>query len=197
MGQSYNKKKEWPELDKATDEEVLKISQKEPAVFQILVERYEQPLFRAAWRVVRSKEEAEDIVQEAFLKIYKNAGRFRKLEGIKFSSWAYKIAINTAITHYRKLQRREFLSEDPTALNINNKERREETFSAEAADAKALVAKILNKMPVYLKSVLEKYYLQDQSYKNIAHEEGISIPTLKMRLFRAKKIFKKLMDEEK
>jgi len=63
-----------------------------------------------------------------------------------------------------------------------------------SADAKAVVAGVLTQMPLHLQSVLKRYYLEDKSYKTIAVEEKISIPTLKMRLFRAKKLFKKLTD---
>lgn len=173
------------------DEEILRASVKEPAVFEILVDKYKEPLMRAAWRVVRSREEAEDIVQEAFVKIYKNAEKFEKLEGIEFKSWAYKITINTAITHYRKLKRGEFLSEDPAMFQEPEDEHLDTRFSY-AADAKAVVASVLAQMPEHLGKVLKSYYIEDKSYKTIAQEEKISIPTLKMRLFRAKKIFRKL-----
>ena len=177
------------------DEEILRASKSEPAMFEMLVEKYQEPLLRAAWRVVRSQEEAQDIVQESFVKIYKNADKFEKYEGIEFKSWAYKVTINTAITHYRKLKRGEFLAEDPSVFEEPEKEFADARFST-AADAKATVAKVLAEMPGHLKSVLERYYLKDQAYKTIAKEEKISIPTLKMRLFRAKKLFKKLNNDQ-
>ena len=173
------------------DEEILRASQKEPAMFEMLMEKYQEPLFRAAWRVVRSREEAEDIVQEAFVKMYKNAEKFEKLEGIEFKSWAYKVTINTAITHYRRIKRGEVLSEDPAVFEKPEPEFADMRFS-EVSDAKAAVAKVLTQMPLHLRTVLEHYYLEDKSYKMIAEEEKISIPTLKMRLFRAKKLFRKL-----
>ena len=173
------------------DEDILRASQDEPAMFQMLVEKYQEPLLRAAMRVVRGREEAEDIVQEAFVKIYKNADKFQKLDGIEFKSWAYRVAINTAITHYRKLKRGEFLVEDPAVFQEAGEDLIHERFSL-AADAKAAVAAALSQMPAHLGSVLKHYYLEDKSYKTIAVEEQISIPTLKMRLFRAKKLFKKL-----
>ena len=176
------------------DEEVLRASQYEPAVFEILVERYQEPLMRAALRVVRNHEEAEDIVQEAFVKIYKNAGKFEKLDGIEFKSWAYKVAINTAITHYRKLKRGEILTDDPAVFEEVDEEMADTRFSF-VADAKSAVGGALEKMPDHLRSVLKRYYLEDKSYRTIAEEEGISIPTLKMRLFRAKKLFKKINQE--
>ena len=177
------------------DEEMLRASLKEPALFEVLVEKYQEPLMRAAWRVVRNHDEAEDIVQEAFVKMYKNADRFEKLEGIEFKSWAYKVTINTAITHYRKLKRGEFLTDDPALFQEPVGEHMDLRI-ATSADAKATVANVLIQMPAHLRSVLERYYFHDQSYRTIAHEENISIPTLKMRLFRAKRLFKKLNDQK-
>lgn len=188
---SENDGKDICAVEEMADEEILRFSLKEPAVFQLLVDRYEDPLLRAAMRIVRNREEAQDIVQESFVKMYKNADRFEKLEGIGFKSWAYKITINTAITHYRKLKRGEFLAEDPTLFEEPEGEPGDIRFSL-AADAKAAVASVLEKMPMHLRSVLARYYLEDKAYKTIAQEENISISTLKMRLFRAKKVFKKV-----
>ena len=64
------------------------------------------------------------------------------------------------------------------------------------SDARAAVASALADMPPHLRSVLEHYYLEDKSYQAIAHEEGITISTLKMRLFRAKKLFKKITQQK-
>ena len=179
------------------DEEILRASQQEPALFEMLVEKYQEPLMRAAWRVVRRREEAEDIVQEAFIKMYKNAHKFEKLQGIEFKSWAYKVAINTAITHYRKLKRGEFLAEDPGVYQP--REGGEEFFDERIlarSDARNAVAGVMNGMPPHLRSVLEHYYMKDKSYRDIAKEEGISLSTLKMRLFRAKKLFKKYITDD-
>lgn len=192
-GVMASRKNSLPNPDEMRDEEILKASLQEPAIFEMLVERYQEPLLRAAWRVVRSREEAEDIVQESFVKMYKNGSRFEKLAGIEFKSWAYKITINTAITHYRKLKRGEVLAEDPALFREPETERLDTRLSL-AADAKALASSILAKMPAHLRTVLERYYFHDQSYRDIADAEGISIPTLKMRLFRAKKLFRKLND---
>lgn len=182
-------------ISEMKDEEILNAAAHEPALFEILVERYQAPLTRAAMRVVRNPAEAEDIVQEAFLKMYKNADKFEKLEGIEFKSWAYKVTINTAITHYRKLKRGEFLTDDPALFQEPAGESADTRFSF-VADAKAVVANVMTQMPPHLASVLKSYYFDDKSYKTIADEEQISIPTLKMRLFRAKKLFKKLNKDD-
>ena len=181
------------DLHDLKDEEILAASQNEPALFELLVERYRAPLLRAALRVIKSREEAEDIVQEAFVKMYKNAHQFQKLAGIEFKSWAYKVTINTAITHYRKLKRGEFLSEDPSVFEKPSGEQFD-VFLHERVDAKTMIAEILTQVPEHLATVLHAYYFEDKSYETIAQEHNISIPTLKMRLFRAKRIFKKLAD---
>lgn len=177
--------------DGIKDEKILKQSLDEPALFQILVEKYHEPLLRAAWRVVRSREEAEDIVQEAFVKIYKNAEKFQKQEGIEFKSWAYKVTINTAITHYRKLKKGEVLTEDPGIFQEATAGDGLDKRLLLKADARTAVTSALSEMPEHLRTVLEHYYLEDKSYNTIAAEQGITISTLKMRLFRAKKLFKK------
>lgn len=192
MSDFFTEEKPQKNIGEMKDEEILRASLDEPALFQVLVDKYQQPLFRAAFRVVRNKEESEDIVQEAFVKIYKNADKFEKLAGIEFKSWAYKITINTAITHYRKLKRGEFLVEDPALFEVIEQGNPDD-FKFSLMDAKAEVAEILAQMPEHLGKVLKMYYLEDKSYKTIAKEEKISIPTLKMRLFRAKKVFKKVL----
>lgn len=195
MKKSYLQENPNEHFAEMKDEEILQASLSEPALFEILVERYHDPLMRAAWRVVRGNEEAEDIVQEALVKMYKNADKFQKLAGIEFKSWAYKVTINTAITHYRKLKRGEFFTDDPALFQETQDELFDTRFSL-AADAKTVIGTVFKKMPDHLKSVLKSYYLEDKSYRTIAQEEEISIPTLKMRLFRAKKLFKKLVKDD-
>jgi len=64
-----------------SDEELLKVSLSHPSLFALLVRKYQEPFLRKAQGIVREREEAEDIVQEAFTKIYLNAGKFKKQEG--------------------------------------------------------------------------------------------------------------------
>src|SRR4051812_18052933 len=85
-----------------SDEELLALSVSHPSLFALLVRKYEQPFLRKALSIVKGQEEAEDVVQEAFTKIYINAAKFKKQEGAQFSSWGYRILINTALTHYAK-----------------------------------------------------------------------------------------------
>src|SRR3990167_5396737 len=101
------------------DEEILAASLEKPALFRILVDRYQDAFVRKALGIVRQKEEAEDIVQETFVKIYFNGQKFKKYDGIEFKSWAYKILVNTAISRYRKISKKwQAESADPLDLEL-------------------------------------------------------------------------------
>ncbi len=174
------------------DEVILQSSQERPGLFGLLVDRYQAPFLRLAMRVVRDRSEAEDIVQEAFVKIYRYARKFKKGQDRKFSSWAYKIVLNTSITHYHKLRKREWPvpeDMDPTADEAHFR------FKEAAIDRETeeVVRRVLEMMPEELGSLLKAYYLDDKPYKAIAASENISVGALKMKLFRARKMFKKYL----
>lgn len=184
------------ELNKQlSDEAVLRKALKDPSYFNILVDKYQAAFLRKALGIVKKQEEAEDIVQETFVKIYRYGHKFKKEAGIEFKSWAYKILMNTSFTHYQDIKKDagnlEYLDpllyeDKPSDKNIN---------LAEINDAKAAVQAVITKMPEHLAKVLKLYYLEDLSYDSICKKEKIAITTLKMRLFRAKRLFQKLSTE--
>lgn len=179
------------------DEEILALSLERPSLFEVLVDRYKDPFLRTAQKIVKQKEEAEDIVQESFTKIYFNAKKFRKVEGASFKSWAYKILINISLTHYKKLKKERGIFER-VDLSIEESFIPAENIGAETeTDIKKVVSDVLETVPLHLKNVLNKYYLEDKSQKDIAQEEGVSLATIKMRLFRARQAFKKSINENK
>ncbi len=177
------------------DEEILRLSFKDPSYFSVLIDRYEGPFLKSAFGIVRSRQEAEDIVQETFTKIYLNGTRFKKQPDARFKSWAYKILMNTAFTHYQKLKRTQGRTEylDSVFYDEEGEGIVGETGDfGKVSDAKALVSEVIAKMPEHLGRLLRLYYLEDKAYRDIAAVEKISMSTLKMRLFRAKRLFKKL-----
>lgn len=185
------------ELNKLKDEELLTVSLSVPSAFGIIVDRYQNAFLRNAVGVVRRQEDAEDVVQDTFTKIYLGAKKFEKVEGASFKSWAYKILMNTASNHYRKLkknlERFEYIGD-----NLNNSLTDDSILPlGKQIDLKGAVLKVLNYLPRHLRVVLSKYYIDDKPQKIIAKEEGVSLNTIKMRLFRARKMFKKITNEDK
>lgn len=174
-----------------TDEEVLAASIAHPSLFAVLVRKYEEPFLRKAMSIVRSREEAEDIVQEAFTKIYMNANKFKKQDGAQFSSWGYRILINTALTHYmrqkRKGERQVELDDEIWALIPDKNLRQFE--KKELVDE---IASILAKMPPAFAQALSSFFLEGKSQEEMAQEEGVSVGAIKTRVHRAKKEFEKI-----
>ena len=189
-------KMELQALNNLRDDEILILSQEDPAYFSFLVDKYEDAFLRAARGITKNLEEAEDIVQETFVKIYKYAKNFEKRPGIEFKSWAYRILINTSITHYQKLKKERGNTEylDPVLYEDNSFLSSNKDLGMEK-DMKEGVANIIAKMPEHLARVLKLFYFEDKSYEDIARIERISMPALKMRIFRAKRVFKQLAEE--
>lgn len=176
-----------------SDEEVLALSVEHPSLFAILVRKYEEPFLRKAMSIVREREGAEDIVQEAFTKIYLNAGKFQKQEGASFSSWGYRILINTALTHYAKRKRRGEMTvglDDEIWALIPDKNLRQ----FERKELEDVVASVLTRMPETLAKALSGFFLEGKSQEEIAQEENMSVGAIKTRVHRAKQEFKKIYE---
>ncbi len=180
------------------DEDILRKSVENPRFFGILVDRYQVPFVRKAFTIVRNESEAEDIAQETFTKMYLHAGKFQKMEGIELKSWAWRILVNTALTHYRKLKRSfgdvayldEILQngEDAEAgLPIENTIDRD-TYHREIREA-------IDELPEEAGRLLRAHYLEDRPYEEIAAVEGLTLGALKMKLFRARKVLKDILEK--
>ncbi len=176
------------EINKPADEHILAASLSNPDLFAALIDRYQDAFFRAAYSVVHQKEEAEDIVQEAFTNMYLHAGSFEKQENASFKSWAYRIVINTAISHYRKLKRM-YERTAPLDPEIYENLAGPENF-AKDSEQRILADELLGQLPENLRRIVEAHYMEGKPYKAIAAEEGLPLSTLKMRLFRAKRLLK-------
>ncbi len=178
----------------APDEVILEESLADPSLFVVLVRRYQEPFVRKAEGIVRSREEAEDIVQETFTKIYFNARRFKTVEGASFKSWGYKILMNTTFTHYQKLKKKgavqteldpEFYEALPDPANYMH----EDTM-------RDYVASFLARMPEQLARPLSLHFIDEYSQKEIAAMEGTTVPAIKTKIYRAKKEFTRLLRED-
>ena len=176
-----------------SDEEILALSVSHPSLFVLLVRAYEEPFLRKAMSIVREREEAEDIVQEAFTKIYLNAKKFKVVEGAKFSSWGYRILINTALTHYAKRKRRgkaEFgLDEEIWAL-IPDKNLKQ----FEKKELQDLVASVLSRMPAPMSRALSLFFIEGKTQEEISASEGLSVGAVKTRVHRAKAEFRRIYE---
>jgi RNA polymerase sigma-70 factor (ECF subfamily) len=77
-----------------------RVAAREDGAFDELVERYQARAYRLAWSLLRDAEDARDVSQEAFLRVYQSAGRFRG--DARFSTWFYRILVNLCLDHRRR-----------------------------------------------------------------------------------------------
>jgi RNA polymerase sigma-70 factor (ECF subfamily) len=175
--------------DTWTDAELLRLSKDKPWLFSRLVERYEGPFLRRALRVIQNRADAEEIVQDTFTKIYIHSDTFTPQVGATFSSWAYRILLNTAFTYYNKRVKEgaRFTMLDPEfeALVVDASE---SPAVRENIDA---VARVLQLLPSHFAQVLRLHYLERWSHQAIAEHTGDSVGSIKVRIHRAKAAFKK------
>lgn len=171
------------------DEQILRESINSPWLFALLVERYQEPFLRKVKGVVRDPRDVEEIVQDAFTKIYVNASKFEPQAGAKFSSWAYRILLNTAFTRYQKLTKegQRFTAIDPEYEQQYGAWSEHSGF-AETRDG---IKRILERLPTHFSLVLRLHYLEHWSHQDIADHTGENVGTIKARIHRAKAAFKK------
>lgn len=178
-----------------SDAEVLARSQKKPELFAILVRRYEAPLLRRARTILKSSEDAEEAVQDAFTKMYLYADKYHAQEGASFSSWAYTILNRVAYTKYRvqnieRGKRAELLPEHYESLP----DARAEFIEDLSIRNEVLVA--LAKLPETAAKILRLQFIEGKNQKEIAAAEHLSISAVKTRIHRAKKLFKQAYDKQ-
>jgi RNA polymerase sigma-70 factor (ECF subfamily) len=177
-----------------SDEEVLARSKKEPWMYAVILERYQDAFLRKARSIIHNELDAEEVVQDAFTKIYVYADKFEPREGAKFSSWAYRILMNTAFTRYQKKikEGQRVVSIDPEFEQMIG-ERRDHSGFEEKRDA---IDRVLERLPGHFVYVLRLHYLEHWSHADIAAETGESVGTVKARIHRAKDAFRKEADDD-
>lgn len=176
-------------IEDMSDEEILALSTKHPHLFEFIIDRYEAALLRKAKAILYNDEEAEDMVQEAFTKIYINAGKFKVQDGASFKSWAYRILINTCFTRYQKIKREKGArtSMDPEVFESLGDFKSRDFEKQEVSE---YVFSVLSKIPEHLSRVLVLHVLEGRPQEEVAKIEGVSVGAVKTRVHRAKKAFK-------
>ncbi len=176
------------------DEEILLRSNSEPWLFTVLLDRYQDAFMRKALGIIYDPRDAEEIVQDTFTKIYLHAGSFSPVEGAKFSSWAYRILMNTAFTYYQKRRKNgeRFTALDPEFEQFVA----DKNSGAPEREVQDGVERILARLPGHFATVLRLHYIERWSHQDIATETGEAVGTIKARIHRAKAAFRKVSTPE-
>jgi RNA polymerase sigma-70 factor, ECF subfamily len=157
--------------------------------FRRLVERHSRSVFRLAYRMTRNEHDAEDVVQEAFLKAYRNLDRFE--ERAHFGSWIYRIAANCAYDSLRARERRQ--ESDPKGTDdASNGPATELPSGAPAADrlvfggeVRRRVELAMLRMSALEKSAFSLRHFEGMSIEEIARALDLDASAAKQSVFRA------------
>lgn len=170
------------------------------SAFGYFVDNYQHMAITIAYRIVGNMQDAEDIVQESFIRAFKNLSSFRKES--KFSSWFYRIVYNRAISaSKKKVWIEESNVENYGESDVGNYGEsdvesvewgRRADSEVEKREQKELVEAILKAMPVGEALILTLFYLEENSIKEIASITGLSKSNIKVRLYRGRERFRNL-----
>jgi len=155
------------------------------SLFAQLIDRYNAMAFTLAYRILDNREDAEEVVQDAFVKAYEHLGDFRQKS--KFSTWLYRIVYNTAISHAR-IRRPSLQKMDDRAFQVpDNGPSDDIVYGFTQDEAGDLVRKMLKILPEEDRTILTLYYLNESGIDEIHTITGLSKANIKVKLFRARK----------
>jgi RNA polymerase sigma factor (sigma-70 family) len=162
----------------------------EPQAQRALWERYKNRMYGVCLRLAASPQEAEDWLQEAFIRVFRHIGKYRgegSLEG-----WVRRVVVRTAIQHLKqqRLKTTDFGNETLERLLFEEGE----TGVGEGDEPERLVG-LLQQLPPGFRAVLNLYVLEERSHEEIARELNITVGTSKSQLSRAKAFLKRLIDK--
>ena len=183
---------------------VIRAQKGDAKAFELLVVRYQRKVYAVAFGMVRSRQDALDISQEAFIKVHRYLGNFQGTSS--FYTWLYRIVVNLAIDHLRK-------GGKGPPLDYDDRVRRDETNTAgdpsilpsilgsnpaKSLGRKELVQqmqKALDSLPPYHRAVIVMRELEGMSYKEMAKAMQVSKGTIMSRLHHARHKLQKALEE--
>jgi RNA polymerase sigma factor (sigma-70 family) len=157
-----------------------------------LVKRHQRFVFTLAMRFAKSREDAEEIAQDCFIKAYKSLDSFQRQA--KFSTWLYTIVYTTAMTTLRKKRvATDSIDDEDTFVQIENKPSGYEE-NAENKSRTFYVNQAISQLLPDDATIITLFYKGEQSLEEIAQTIGIDAKTVKVKLFRARQRLKEKLE---
>jgi RNA polymerase sigma-70 factor, ECF subfamily len=152
--------------------------------FERLVEKHQSTVFRIAIGLLHNKEDAEEIVQDVFIKVYKSLSSFDAKAA--FSTWLYRVTVNASLNVLRKKKRQKLWIELSDILQLRSKEKQADTLLTEQTD-NALIYQAMNELPAMQRVafVLSKY--EELPQARVAEIMHLSTGAVEQLIYRAKR----------
>lgn len=175
-----------------------KILNGDPNAYAVLVDRYKDLVYTLAIRMVKNREDAEEVSQDTFIKAYNSLSRFKGES--KFSTWIYKVAYNTSLDRLKKIKRQyntvaidEYTEHQVKSID-NALDKIEEQEKQKAIKA------CMDLLPGDDSFILTLFYFEELSLDEISKVMGLKPNNVKVRLFRSRKklatVLKEQLDNE-
>ncbi len=162
---------------------VRRVLQGDRSAFRQLVESYQQYVFTIAFNVLKNREEAEEVAQDVFLKVYKMLGSYRQES--KFSSWLYAVAYRSAIdASRRKKLLQQSLEKDGVELPIPDLISKNSLENLQDQELNTWVQSAVQTLKPQDATIVTLFYLNEQPVSEIAKITGLSVTNIKTKLHR-------------
>ncbi|MEJ5369047.1 MAG: sigma-70 family RNA polymerase sigma factor [Bryobacteraceae bacterium] len=167
---------------------VRRIQQRDEAAFRELVERYQNKVYSIIYGILRNHNDAEDIAQQVFTKIYFSIGNFDFRSSLL--TWIYKITVNECYDYLRKRRVRKLVYEsdlgDEEGVNMERSEPDQAPLIDERLERRDLALKLLAKLGEEDRQLMLLKEVEGHSVEELARMTGMNENTIKVKLFRAR-----------
>lgn len=161
-----------------------RIRKGEVNAFVYIVRRYQRMIYTIVAKIVNNTTDAEDIVQEIFIKVFQSLDKFRGDAG--FSTWLYRIAYNTAISEIRKTNKI-IAVEDDYLNSVSDKEISDSIDDINKEERLEYLDQVLKMLPAEDAMLISMFYLNDHSIQDICTITGLGLSNVKVKLHRIRK----------
>lgn len=182
-----------PKTKQSDDELMLRCGRGHTAALSELMDRWHGAAYRYSWRIFRNHHTAEDVVQEFFVKLFRNAGRYQPRG--HFTTYFYRVLSNLCFDMLRKRKRRKHINSiqlDPIRAEGTELEPLVEGFDIDSGivqnEAKEAVHSALSGLPVNVRKALELREFEGLRYREIAEVMDLSLNEIKVLLHRGRKL---------
>ncbi|MBI3003806.1 MAG: sigma-70 family RNA polymerase sigma factor [Ignavibacteriales bacterium] len=171
---------------------IIRALKGDQSAFKRLRQKYHDAIYNLIYRIVRDKEEVEDLTQEAFIKAFTSLNSFN--EEYAFSTWLYKIATNNSIDYIRRKKLQTFSIDKPI-------ESKDSDYSFELPDLsrgadqemmslqrKKMIDEAINDLPAKYRQVILLRHVEEKDYQEIAKTLHLPLGTVKAHIFRAREM---------
>ncbi len=162
--------------------------------FGYFIRTYQNKAFGVAVSIVKRDDDAKDVVQDSFITAYYSLSNFRN--DAKFSTWFYRIVVNTALQFIRREKRKDEVAGEYSIADDEKAAFNNAIAQLEMEDLKKFIKGVFGKMPAKEALILQLYYIDDQSILEIEEITAFTKANVKVLLHRGRTSFYKMLKDE-